>query len=52
MRHLGSAVLSPGAGAWHPAQSPLQGPGAQALTSIRSLLLFAVADTAVQVAKA
>lgn len=47
LRHLGSPVLVPGAGGWHPSQSPLKGAGGRALTSIRGLLLFAVKDTAV-----
>jgi hypothetical protein len=47
MRHLESDVLNPGAGGWHPEESPLKDAGGNALTSIRSLLMFAVKDTAV-----
>lgn len=43
MRFMPESVLSHDAGRWHPRQSPLRGPGGRALTSLRSLLKFAVA---------
>lgn len=52
MRFLPHSVLNHAGGGWHPAQSPVTGPGDAPLTSIRALLLFAVKDTAVPVAPA
>lgn len=43
MRFMPESVLSHDGGHWHPRQSPLRGPGGRALTTLRSLLKFAVA---------
>jgi hypothetical protein len=43
MRFMPDSLLNWNGGGWHPKQSPLRGPGGRALTSLRSLLKFAVA---------
>ncbi|MFN4193031.1 MAG: peroxidase family protein [Tabrizicola sp.] len=52
MRHMPQSILNHAGGSWHPAESPLKGPGNRALTSLRSFLRFAVQDSHSAVAPA
>ncbi len=43
MQFMPTSVVNHAGGTWHPRQSPLRGPGGRGLTTLRSLLTFAVA---------
>ena len=43
LRHMPQSILNQAGGSWHPRQSPLRGVGGEELTSLRALLMGAVA---------
>ena len=43
LRHMPKSILNQEGGAWHPRESPLSGVGGEELTSLRALLMAAVA---------